>query len=156
MNQLVRTHIDFDGFVAWYNALSLTEQIALMRELNENAGQACFPQAPPYEEAGAVAQLQADEPLIILAKSFASGLSLPLRMTVDTWLFTLSEEDRLTVFRFFVYLFGTAERKVRCDSSSCNHWWHRDLLDARVVEDLLNDPQYYKTSIKDDARVKGK
>lgn len=37
----------------------------------------------------------------------------------------------------------------------CNHWWHRDLLDERVVQDLLNDPRYYVTAMKDDARIQG-
>jgi hypothetical protein len=37
---------------------------------------------------------------------------------------------------------------------SCNHWWHRDLLDDRVVEARLADPTFYNTSMKDDGGIK--
>jgi hypothetical protein len=60
------------------------------------------------------------------------------------------------VFTFAVYLFGLAEGRVfaREAKESCNHWWHRDLLDPRVVAAILNDPHYYRTSLKDDEPIK--
>jgi hypothetical protein len=56
----------------------------------------------------------------------------------------------------YVYLFGTAEGRVYQGATreGCNHWWHRDLLDERVVQALLNDPQYWRTSMKDDDQIK--
>lgn len=153
VNQLVREKTDYEGFLAWYENLSLLERIALMRALNDFAGQALFPKPPPYEEALADAGLSAQNPLVERAKLFRTGLSLELRMLLDDWLLQLTDEERLVVFRFFVYLFGTAERKVKC-GGDCNHWWHRDLMDARVVDDLLQNPSFYYTNPRDDERVK--
>ena len=55
-----------------------------------------------------------------------------------------------------IALFGTAEgRAYRGDTPErCTHWWHRDLSDRRVVHDLLNDPNYARTSMRDDDRLK--
>jgi hypothetical protein len=48
------------------------------------------------------------------------------------------------------------KRVYRGESKECcNHWWHRDLLDERVVRDLLSDPHFYLTAMKDDDRIKG-
>jgi hypothetical protein len=55
-----------------------------------------------------------------------------------------------------VLLFGIAEGRVfRAETkATCNHWWHRDLTDERVVQDILNNPKFYTTSMKDDDRIK--
>jgi len=66
------------------------------------------------------------------------------------------DQQQEVVLRLLVYLFGYAEERIysRETEEWCNHWWHRDLLDERVVNDLLADPEYYRTSMKDDQRIK--
>ena len=68
----------------------------------------------------------------------------------------LAEPAQFNVFRFCVFLFGVAEGRVfsRETREHCNHWWHRDLLDERVVESLLADPTYFRTAMRDDERIK--
>jgi hypothetical protein len=58
------------------------------------------------------------------------------------WVEGLSDADRAVVFWLFVFLFGVAEGRVyqRETPEHCNHWWHRDLLDDRVVRDLVTNP----------------
>jgi hypothetical protein len=72
------------------------------------------------------------------------------------WLSGLSDEDSYDVLEISVYLFGTAERRVfqKEKKEWCNHWWHRDLLDVRVVKAIEADPRFSMTSMKDDDRIK--
>lgn len=68
----------------------------------------------------------------------------------------LAEHERFTVFTMAAHLFSVAEGRVfRAETKAgCNHWWHRDLLDDRVAQAILNDPEYYNTSMKDDDEIK--
>ncbi len=77
---------------------------------------------------------------------------------LHAWLLELSETDRLIVFALAVYLFGKAEGRVyrQEEKQWCNHWWHRDLLDERVVNAILNDPMFYTTAMKDDDGIKSR
>ena len=47
-----------------------------------------------------------------------------------------------------VFMFGLAEGRVFAAEmkASCNHWWHRDLLNPAVVQSLLNNPNPSGTS----------
>jgi len=38
--------------------------------------------------------------------------------------------------------------------ASGNHWWHRHLLDPRVVGNITTDPEDYRSSMKQDASIK--
>lgn len=153
VNQLVRQRIDFEGFRAWYDALP-AQRRALTCLVGEFAHQAGVSDAT-WEEALAASGLSVDEPVVRQVWSVRRGEHPLFRL----YEFVAAVPDDLlpTVFRLFVYLFGTAEGRVYRGESAehCNHWWHRDLLDERVVRDLLNDPRYYSTARKDDRRVKG-
>ena len=73
----------------------------------------------------------------------------------NSWLRGLSVQDKNATFLVAVFLFGVAEGTVFRNETvaSCNHWWHRDPLDARVVDAIRNDPEYYRTSMKHDASI---
>ena len=155
VNQLIREKIDLDGFTAWHRQLSLSEQRALVGCLLEFAWQAGVDETI-LDEAILAADLESS-----LAAKTTSLLRKPHFLDLvsfDHWLKQLAEPDRFAVFTFSVYLFGIAEGGVYRNEQRayCNHWWHRDLLDERVVQDLLNDPQFWATSMKDDERVKNK
>jgi hypothetical protein len=153
MNQLVRARIDLDGFQAWYETLPLEGRGALTYMLCEFAHQAGVHEST-WDEALAASGLPSSDPVVrrLWAARRDEFQAFPLYEFVRA----APEKDLPTVFRLFVYLFGIAERAVyRAESKMwCNHWWHRDLLDERVVQDLLADPHYYKTAMKDDARIK--
>jgi Family of unknown function (DUF5958) len=154
VNQLVRHRIDFEGFGAWYAALPAERRRALTYLLCEFAHQAGVTDAT-WDEALAASGLSAADPVVQQVGAARRG-DQPLFRLYD-FVLAVPDESLPTVFRLFVYLFGTAEGRVLRGESAehCNHWWHRDLLDERVVHDLLNDPRYYMTAQKDDKRIKG-
>ncbi|HEY9402008.1 MAG TPA: DUF5958 family protein [Pyrinomonadaceae bacterium] len=156
VNQLVRQNIDFDGFIAWYEKLSIPERCALITALFEFAYQAGVNEGM-YEEALSAANINKGHPLVEKAKGFFSEYFSDLA-SLHNWLFGLSETDRSVVFTLAVFLFGKAEGRVYAqeDKEWCNHWWHRDLLDERVVKSILNDPKFYMTAMKDDDRIKSR
>jgi len=160
LNQLIRGRIDYESFRAWYDALPPDAQRELAWTLCEFAHQAGVNRAR-FAEAVELAGLAADHPLV----AHVSAACMPLwerrggsLFELYQWLEKLPGAERAVVFRLFVFLFGVAEGRVYQAETreSCNHWWHRDLLDERVVRDLLNDPQFYMTAMRDDDRIKGR
>lgn len=153
LNQLVRGWIDIAGFHSWYASLPFERQRALTYQLCEFAYQAGVDDAL-WDEALAASGLSASDPVV--RRALAAGRGQHPVFRLHDFVVALPAEDLATAFRLFVYLFGTAEGRVyrRESKEHCNHWWHRDLLDERVVRDLLHDPRYYATARKDDARVK--
>jgi hypothetical protein len=153
INQLVRGRIDLESFNEWYAQLPPHEQRDLISFLHEFAYQAGV-NDKTWAEALSFAGLGSDTDVVRDIKSF----HLPgLQLTTDfrRWLAERSDDDRYTTFVILVYLFGVAEGTVFRNETldSCNHWWHRDLLNPLIVEAILSDPQYYWTSMKDDERI---
>lgn len=155
VNQLVRGRIDIEGFRAWYAALTPDKQRALTYLLCEFAHQAGA-KAITWDEAVAASGLPASDPVVQWV--LAVGREAHPVFRLYELVVAMSEMELPTAFRLFVYLFGTAEGSVYRGESRewCNHWWHRDLLDERVVRDLLSDPRFYSTAMRDDDRVKGR
>jgi len=155
VNQLVRGQIDFEGFKEWYESLSIPEQSSLITTLCEFAFQAGAGEEI-YKEALMAATLDAGNPLVVQAKSFHKPFRFLNMYGLRSWLTQLEQTERFTVFKMYVYLFGIAEGRVFQGATRdyCSHWWHRDLLDERVVQALLNDPQFWSTSMKDDDQIK--
>lgn len=157
MNQLVRGRVDFQGFLDWFNTLAADEQAALAYYLFAYANQAGLT-SEDCEAALKASSLAHDEPVAKQAQSFWTDkpAGCPDQEGLRRWLSGLASGDRLLAFKFLAFLFGEAEGRVyRAETkASCNHWWHRDLLDERVVQSLLADPRYAYTSMKDDAATK--
>jgi len=153
-NRLIRGRIDFDAFAAWYHSLSLPQQCVLGAELFGCAHQAGVDDST-YDEVFRLTGLSPNDDSVLRACACGSMGCLNIG-GLQTLLAELSGSARLTVFRLCVFLFGVAEGRVfsRETREHCNHWWHRDLLDERVVESLLADPTFYKTSMRDDDRIK--
>jgi hypothetical protein len=155
MNQLIRGQIDLVGFSDWYKALPAEEQVALLCHLHLFAQQAGG-REEVFRDAVAAARSQEEHLLVRLLASFRGDFSRELGLTLEDWLTERDENERSSLLPLLVYYFGLSEGDVfaRETVTSCNHWWHRDLMDSRVVRDLLNDPQYFLTSMKDDVVVK--
>jgi hypothetical protein len=155
INQLVRGRIDIEGFKQWYGQLATQERLGLMNCLHEFAYQAGVNDYI-WADALSLAGFGNDGVIAQDIRSFhVAELGLHFSGDFYSWLENLSEDDKYTTFVILVYLFGVAEGSVFRNETitSCNHWWHRNLLDARVVEAILMDPEYYRTSMRDDAMI---
>ncbi len=156
VNLLIRRAIDVEGFNHWYDQLSVPERCALIDTLFEFAYQAGVDESI-FGEALSSANVETDHPLIEKFGTFI-GKNYPDWLSFHRWVMQLPEPDRLIIFTFAVYLFGKAEGRVYRNEQKewCNHWWHRDLLDERVVTSILNDPEFYMTAMKDDEKIKSR
>ncbi|BDM81348.1 DUF5958 family protein [Acaryochloris marina] len=154
LNQLVRGTIDFVGFESWFKEISASEQRTLIHTLSELAHQAGIDD-DVFMAAITHAELSDDDPTVKHIQSMRRDDGMTT-FRIYQWIESISETELHQHLRFLVSLFGTAEGRIFSNEreESCNHWWHRDLLDDRVVQDLLSDPQFYRTSMKDDARIK--
>jgi hypothetical protein len=154
MNRLVRNRIDFDGFRSWYDTLPSEGQRELTSLLWTFAHEAGVDESR-FEEAVVRAEVPSDHPVVDQARAFGKD-DLAALVGLDRWVEGLPDAERSIAFKLFVFLFGIAEGQVYRNEAKecCNHWWHRDLLDDRVVQDLLTDRRYYMTSMKDDDRIK--
>ncbi|MDB5312590.1 MAG: hypothetical protein JWO38_6792 [Gemmataceae bacterium] len=153
VNQLVRGRIDVESFRGWFTALPPEHRRALTYLLCEFAHQAGVTEAI-RDEALAASGLSPTDQVVQQVWSVRRA-EFPV-FPLYTFVVAVSEAALPTVFRLFVYLFGVAEGRVYRGESRehCNHWWHRDLLDERVVRDLLSNPRFYMTARTDDARIK--
>ncbi|MEZ6185660.1 MAG: DUF5958 family protein [Planctomycetota bacterium] len=151
LNALVRGGVDWDGFEAWNSELTEQESRALLVEVLYCASQAGLSEGV-VEDATRCAGFAEDD-------AFVLDANVHLRSGAwSEWADRLSEGVQiLRGLRWSVHVFGAAEAQVLAGETpeSCNHWWHRDLLDERVVAALLRDPQFWKTSMRDDAAIKG-
>jgi hypothetical protein len=155
VNQLIRGRLDIEGFQAWHANLVPDRRRALTYLLCEFAHQAGVDEAI-WNDALAASGLPASDPVVQQALSAGRGEHPVFHLYM--FVVAVPEAHLPTVFKLFVHLFDAAEGRVYRGESKeyCNHWWHRDLLDERVVRDLLHDPQFYMTARKDDARIKGR
>jgi hypothetical protein len=157
MNRLVRGGVDEAGFALWADELELDEQRSLVRTLFAYAGEAGFDLALMVEAMRAARV----DPSGFTSGSSSTSMAFD-KVTwlhgVETWIASTPANELPTALILAAHVFGLAEGRVfRAETvESCNHWWHRDLTDDRVVRALLDDPRYMHTSMKDDARVKGR
>jgi len=131
------------------------EQIALIVTLYECAHQAGFNEQI-YKEALTEAALKKDDVLVCKSLSFHEPDKYLDLVGFEEWLTQLNNTSRFTVFKMCVYLFAKAESNVYKNETkeSCNHWWHRDLLDEKVLQSILKNPRYYMTAMRDDDAIK--
>ena len=156
INQLIRSRIDFEGFNAWYAALSPRQRDSLTTTLFIFAYQAGVDEHT-WQQAAAIGGFTHRTELVENIRSFhLTDIGLHDWSGFNSWFDALSASDRAATFAVAVFLFGVAEGAVFRNETvdSCNHWWHRDLLDARVVNAIRNDPEFYRTSMKHDAPIK--
>jgi Family of unknown function (DUF5958) len=149
VNQFVRHHINFYDFNLWYQELTLSQQQTLTNALCEFAYQAGV-NDDICDEAFNLSDLSSTQ----VAEQFLSfhRKKHPDLWGIYQWIMRESEKELHSIFKLFVFLFGVAESKVyRAETkANCNHWWHRDLLNDRVAQDLLNNPRFYCTAMRDD------
>lgn len=158
MNRLVRGGIDIEGFAVWFEQLGDDEGRGLIDTVITYACEAGVTE-PIYAEALRRAGLSVDDAWVAtLTDRFRGDGPDRSHRGLQRVRDDIKVADRAELRRLLgwaVHVFGVAEGRVSADpAESCNHWWHRDLTDDRVVQDLLHDPKYYKTAKRDDLRVK--
>jgi hypothetical protein len=158
-NQLIRGKVDRTGFIEWFDSLDGAEQCELAMRLAAFACEAGFDQTN-LESAEASAAIAEHGPVIQRVREWTKETPKP-QWQIDQlriWFSALPANDRRAAFILLACLFGEAEGRVFANETveNCNHWWHRNLQDPRVVEDLLSDPNAGNTSMRDDERVKRK
>ena len=144
MNQLVRHRTNVPGFEAWFSSLDSDGQRTLLLHLYQFANQAGA-DSSTYESAIRLAGLRPDSHVV---KSIQREEPWLISETIAD-LHGFSPQECLFLL---VHLFGVAEQRVYAKESVlwCNHWWHRDLTDQWVVDDILSDPKFVYTSMKTD------
>ena len=151
INQLVRGATDTERLGQWYGSLTRPEQTTLTVTLMDFAHQA-RPQEQEWHQAIEAAGLATNPKLVERLKAYVVDQYLSEEPGFHfNWLHTASEPDRATAFWFAAHLFGFAARR-QLDSCQCGgsyHWWHQDLTDERVVQEILRkasrrEPLYRK------------
>ena len=153
VNQLVRGGADTSGAISWFREVSHEEQNALLGSLLFFAAQAGFDEAS-WEEA--LIGAEHEDGAIIERVRAHLFRSFPRDYELVDWFASLDDLSRSAIYVLVLRVFAAAEgRRVRGEQKEhCNHWWHRDLLDERVVEDILNDPNFHMTSMADDEWIR--
>jgi len=143
VNQLVRSATDTEGLGRWYRSLSAPEQTALTVTLIELAKQAGSEEGDWRQAIGA-AGLVGNRELVERLRAYVEGTYFPGDNSIHyRWLHGASDADRVAAFWLAAHLFGIAGRR-ELDSCGCggrHHWWHRDLMDDRVVQEILANPK---------------
>jgi hypothetical protein len=150
INRLVRGNFDVLGYRDWYDAVSKDEQIALMFALYTFSVQTGLHiQLLDKAVKNSGTSLKLAE---LIQDLVAGGTLGKLRI----WLGSASDDDRRDALPLFVQLFGESEAAVMAleTEETCNHWWHRDLLDPKVIADLMSNPNWSATSRKDDHKLR--
>lgn len=159
LNRLIRGGIDLDRYINWFEELDLLERKALLDTLIAYACETHLDRAT-YDEAIALAPRDDDWfsrlTTLMWPEEAESDPRFNGLFVVRAKIAEMSSTEQRRTLPWAVYIFGLSEGRVYANETpeSCNHWWHRDLTDERVVKDLLSNPNYAITSMKDDQRNK--
>ncbi|MFO0811206.1 MAG: DUF5958 family protein [Gemmataceae bacterium] len=131
LNQLAQGVLPMKDGAEWFAARPADRQQDVLRWLANAAVQAGA-RTDDAEVAIAESGLRPTAtPCVLLAKE-----NLPVRLAK---IVNLPAAERGKAFALLTALFGVADRRRRTTQCACgcSHWWHRDLGDAGVVEELL-------------------
>lgn len=159
LNRLIRGGINLDGYIHWFEELDLLERIALIDTLIAYACETHLDRAT-YDEAIALAPRDDEWFSRLTALMWPEKTESDPRckglIDVRAKIAEMSSTELRRTLPWAVYIFGVSEGRVYANETpeSCNHWWHRDLTDERVVNDILSNPNFVYTSMKDDQKFK--
>lgn len=156
LNQLVRTHTNEAELLRWYHRLATCEQMELIRAVVMCAIQAGVDSQTVARAIASSRVREVGEFVRLHPDGFTLHGSPISTQRLMVYIAKAEAPVRLEGFRFLIHLFGEAERQVLAleGDHDCNHWWHRDLLDAGVVDDLMRQSKFFMTTKRDDARAK--
>jgi hypothetical protein len=156
MNKLVRGRIQVDAFESWYAGLGEPDRRALMYGLAAHA----FEAGVDEDVARRARELTpgALDCAGAMILDGVAGSSARRLSKFHAWMKQAEPASLHVAFGYVVALFGIAEGRVFAAETegTCNHWWHRDLLDPAVEDDLFQDPQFHRTSMRTDRQLRRK
>lgn len=130
LNQLAQDIVDISDGEAWFRALEIDEKRSVLRDLNYLVLQSS-PQQSDADEAISSSGLSPKyTPCVVLSKP---GLKVQL-----TRLAQLPDQELSRAFRLLIRLLAIADgrRRAKGNLDLVNHWWHRDLSDPTIVEEI--------------------
>lgn len=130
LNQLAQGVASDSEGDAWFNARSKDDKRRLLRGLSNFILQAG---PKPDDVAGAIAELRLKRTLTPCVLIAMPNLKIQLAK-----LSTLPEFELPRVFRLLIKLLAAADNRRRRERplDLVNHWWHRDLSDPEVVNEI--------------------
>lgn len=134
LNQVAQGIRPIEEGIAWFSALDKDRQLDALRGLNYMALQAHPSITEARRAVGASGLKPTCTPCVLLLKNERIGLG-------TTAIVNLPPNEYLKAFRLLLVLLSVADARRRRDDcgDGCRHWWHRDLSDAMVVQDTLNE-----------------
>jgi hypothetical protein len=131
VNQLAQKVIDMAQGLAWFARHGLDEKRSILRNIYVFVQQA-HPTPDDARDAISSSRLKPTlTPCVLLAK--------PDIGTQLAKMASLPERELQTVFTLVVGLLGAADarRRTREPLDTMNHWWHRDLSNPAIVNEIV-------------------
>jgi hypothetical protein len=130
LNQLAQGIVSYSDGDAWFQARNVGDQRRLLLGLN-----VLILQASPRREDAALAISAAQLPQTLTPCVLLTKPDLRIQLAK---LAQLPEPELPRAFRLLIELLAVADNRRRREKplDLVNHWWHRDLSDPKVVEDI--------------------
>lgn len=131
LNQLAQGVRNVDEGQNWFAALSMEEQRGVLTALANMAVQAGALKSDAVKAIESAQMKPTYTPCVLLQRD---NLAVQLAKIVN-----LEGDEQRKSFKLLLALFRIADarrRTVQC-VQGCNHWWHRDLSDPVVIDNIL-------------------
>lgn len=133
LNQYVQGVVSKSEVTKWFLALKETEKQSVVKNIWALAIQAQVIESDIQDAIGAAGLKPTQTPVVMISKGNISlhNRGYKLSMLKDT---VLNQ-----AFFLILECFAIAERrrKEKEDPLNCNHWWHKDLSDERIIKEIL-------------------
>ncbi|MDD4402598.1 MAG: DUF5958 family protein [Desulfitobacteriaceae bacterium] len=133
INQYAQGVVSRDKIKDWYLALQEIEKQSVVKSIWVLATQAQVKEDDIPVAAEAAGLKQTHTPVVMISKGDMSLNNRGYKLSA------LSGTVLNQAFWFVLECFALAERRRREKEGpdECNHWWHKDLSDDRVVKEIL-------------------
>lgn len=132
INQMAQGIIPRQAGQDWFRPMPLEYKLSILRDLGYMASQAVFRAEDVIEACRKTGLSENFTPCVLMAKGtpkvqLAKVLNLP-------------EHEYEKVFLLLVGLLsvGDARRRSTKCSSGCTHWWHQNLADPSILEEIAS------------------
>jgi len=133
LNQYVQGVVSKSEVTKWFLALKETEKQSVVKNIWALAIQAQVIESDIQDAIGAAGLKPTQTPVVMISKGNVSLHNRGYKLSIL--------KDTVLNQAFFLVLecFAIAERrrKEKEDPLNCNHWWHKDLSDERIIKEIL-------------------
>ena len=135
LNKYAQHVVDKSEILNWFESLDMTERSLAVKEVWILATQAHISEDDIDAIAEKAGLKSTHTPVVMLKKA-----TLPLKQRgfeLANLKGTLLKQAFCLVVEWFA--FAEERRKDNEIEETCNHWWHRDLSDARIVDEIIKE-----------------